>query len=60
MIGRNYAYKPCLIKDADFTGDDAILGSEVEVEVIGSTSSTSKSQNLLRQRSKQKLVDKSS
>jgi MiaB-like tRNA modifying enzyme len=40
VIGRNYAYKPCLIKEADFSGDEAILGSEVEVEVIGSTSST--------------------
>ena len=40
VVGRNYAYKPCLIKDTEFSRDTAILGSEVDVEVIGSTSST--------------------
>jgi len=40
VIGRNDAYKPCLIKDTDFCVDDAILGSKVEVVVVGSTSST--------------------
>jgi len=40
VIGRNFAYKPCLIKDEDFSGDEAILGSEVQVIVVGSTSST--------------------
>ncbi|HXQ92465.1 MAG TPA: tRNA (N(6)-L-threonylcarbamoyladenosine(37)-C(2))-methylthiotransferase [Nitrososphaerales archaeon] len=40
VIGRNFAYKPCLIKDTDLKADEAILGSEVQVEVIGSTSST--------------------
>ena len=35
VVGRNYAYKPCLIQDGNFSGQEPILGSEVEVEVVG-------------------------
>jgi threonylcarbamoyladenosine tRNA methylthiotransferase CDKAL1 len=40
ILGRNFAYKPCIIKESDFFGYEFILGSEVEVKIFDATPST--------------------
>lgn len=40
VVGRNYAYKPCLIQNLNHFGERYDLGDEVDVEVVGATSST--------------------
>jgi threonylcarbamoyladenosine tRNA methylthiotransferase CDKAL1 len=40
VIARNYAYKPCLIRDSKGLGNGLSLGSNLEVQVTDCTSST--------------------
>jgi len=40
VVGRNYAYKPCLIQNPKKLGVSANIGSELDVEIVSATSST--------------------
>jgi tRNA A37 methylthiotransferase MiaB len=40
FVGRNYAYKPCLIKADLANQQETLLGKEAEVIITGATSST--------------------
>jgi threonylcarbamoyladenosine tRNA methylthiotransferase CDKAL1 len=40
LVGRNYAYKPCLIQTESATASHLDLGAEIEVEITAATSST--------------------
>ncbi len=46
VVGRNYAYKPCLIQSLD--GKVYPLGTEVEVEIVAATSATLRAVPLAR------------
>lgn len=40
VVGRNYAYKPCLVKNSGIVEAELRMGTEVEVEITHYTSST--------------------